>query len=60
LFHADGRTDEQTGRQTDMTKLIDAFRNFADAPKNVQRTAYRHPPGQTIFESAVLCQCADI
>jgi len=26
LFHADGRTD--------LTKLIDAFRNFANAPKN--------------------------
>jgi hypothetical protein len=31
LFHADGRTD----RQTDMTKLIVAFRNFVNAPKNV-------------------------
>jgi hypothetical protein len=30
LFHADGRTDGQT----DMTKLIVAFRNFANAPKN--------------------------
>ena len=29
LFHADG--------QTDMTKLIDAFRNFANAPKNIRR-----------------------
>jgi hypothetical protein len=28
-FHPDGRTD----RQTDMTKLIDAFRNFVNAPK---------------------------
>jgi len=28
LFHADGRTD----RQTDMTKLIVVFRNFAKAP----------------------------
>jgi hypothetical protein len=27
LFHADGRTD----RQTDMTNLIVAFRNFANA-----------------------------
>jgi len=31
LFHADGRTD----RRTDMTKLIVAFRNFANAPKAV-------------------------
>jgi len=29
--HEDGRTD----RQTDMTKLIVAFRNFANAPKKV-------------------------
>jgi len=27
LFHADG--------QTDMTKLIDVFRNFANRPKNI-------------------------
>ena len=32
LFHADGRT--QIGGRTDMTKLIVAFRNFANAPKN--------------------------
>ena len=31
LFHAGGRTD---GR-TDMTKSIVAFRNFANAPKNI-------------------------
>ena len=29
-FHADGRT----GGDTDMTKLIVAFRNFANAPKS--------------------------
>jgi len=29
-FYADGRTDGET----DMTKLIVAFRNFAIAPKN--------------------------
>jgi hypothetical protein len=29
----DGRTDGRTGRQTDMTKLMVAFRNFANAPK---------------------------
>jgi hypothetical protein len=49
LFHTDGRTDgrteerigqacrhagRQAGRQADMTKLIVAFRNFANAPKN--------------------------
>jgi hypothetical protein len=31
LFHADGRTDK-----TDMMKLIVAFRNFANAPKNAK------------------------
>jgi len=30
LFHAEGRTDGHR----DMTKLIVAFRNFANAPKN--------------------------
>jgi len=30
VFYEDGRTD----RQTDMTKLIVAFRSFANAPKN--------------------------
>ena len=40
LFHADGHThthtqgDGRTDRQTYMTKLIAAFRNFANAPKN--------------------------
>ena len=31
LFHAEGRTDWQT----DMTKLIFPFRNFANAPKKM-------------------------
>jgi hypothetical protein len=30
LFHADGRTD----RQTDMTELTVAFRNYAKVPKD--------------------------
>jgi len=29
-FHAEGRAD----RQTDMTKLVVTFHNFANAPKN--------------------------
>ena len=34
MFHADGRTERQRAdRQTDMTKLIVAFRNFANATK---------------------------
>lgn len=32
LFHADGELD----RQTDIMKLIFAFRNFANAPKKTQ------------------------
>ena len=32
MFHSDGRTDGQT----EMTKLIVAFRNFANAPKHVR------------------------
>jgi len=35
LFHVDGRTDEQT----DITKLIVAFRNFANAPQNIYATS---------------------
>ena len=34
LLHPDGRTDERTDRPTDMAKLTDAFRKFANAPKN--------------------------
>jgi len=33
LFNADGRTDGRRGTRTDITKLIVAFRNFANAPK---------------------------
>jgi len=34
LFHTDRRTDGRTDKETDMTKLIVAFRNFAKAPRN--------------------------
>jgi len=39
VVHADGRTDtqRQRERQTDSTKLIVTFRNFANAPKMVGR-----------------------
>jgi hypothetical protein len=33
LLHAEGRSDGQT----DMTKLVVAFRNFVNAPKNEQK-----------------------
>ena len=34
LFHADGQTERQTDKQTDMTNLIVAFRHFANWLKN--------------------------
>jgi len=36
LFHAEGRTNIQREKQTDMTKLTVPFRNFAKAPKTDQ------------------------
>jgi hypothetical protein len=38
FFHADGRT----GRQTYMTKLIAAFRNFVNAPKKPAAATTAH------------------
>jgi hypothetical protein len=35
LFYVDRQTDGQRGRQTYMTKLIVAFRNFTNVPQNV-------------------------
>jgi hypothetical protein len=34
LFRAGGQTDGCTDGQTDMTKLLVSFRNFANAPEN--------------------------
>jgi len=34
FFHAVRRSDRETDRRTDMTQLIVALRNFANAPKN--------------------------
>ena len=34
LFHADGRTNGQADRQAYTAKLIVAFRNFENMPKN--------------------------
>ena len=50
LFHADGRTDRWTDKETDtdewtdVTKLTIAFRDFANAPKNVQEVLQRVRP----------------
>jgi hypothetical protein len=34
LFHVKEQPDGQADRQTDMTKLIVSFRNFANVPNN--------------------------
>jgi hypothetical protein len=42
LFHAEGRTDgRREERQTDMTKLMIVFRNFANALKNAVSSAQK-------------------
>jgi len=33
LFHVEGETGREADRQTDMTKLLDAFSTFTNAPK---------------------------
>jgi hypothetical protein len=40
VLRADRRRDRQTNRETDMTKLIVAFRSLANPPKNVELLAY--------------------
>jgi len=37
LFHADGWTDGQKDGQTDITKPVEAFRNFANGPKTQKK-----------------------
>jgi hypothetical protein len=39
LFHAVGRTDRHTDRRTDMTNLMGAFSQFANAPNKRKATA---------------------
>jgi len=39
------RTDEQTDGQMNMTKLIAAFRKFANVPKNVSYSCERNKTG---------------
>jgi hypothetical protein len=40
LFHADGRTDRHIDGRTDMMKLIGAFRDFVNMPKNIWEQNY--------------------
>jgi len=42
LFHADRRKEGRTDRQTDRTKLIVRFRNFANAPNECPSNIYLH------------------
>ena len=74
FFHADGQKDGETGGQTDartdMTKLIVAFRNFANSAKTVlcprdeqlvsEYQLLRRqniPPGAWMF---VCCECCQV
>ena len=47
LFHADGLTDGRTDRH--MTKLIAAFRTFANAPKSILTEQNHHYDYSEIF-----------
>jgi hypothetical protein len=38
LFRADGKAKSRAEEQTDVTKLMAAFRSLADAPKNIKFT----------------------
>jgi hypothetical protein len=40
MFHADGQVDRQTGRQTDMMKIIIAFCNFTNLLKHGTGTGF--------------------
>jgi hypothetical protein len=42
LFHSDGQRHIQTDGRTDMTKLVVAFRNFANAPNNADPTSQKN------------------
>jgi len=53
LFHADGRTH----RQTEMTKLIIAFRNFTNESKNPQHIAYM---ASALEDSLCLADCINL
>jgi len=50
LFHEGGRTD----RQTDMTKLMVTFRNFASVPKNaILRKVHRFIEACGIYKQSL-------
>jgi hypothetical protein len=41
FFHGDGETDRRAEIQTDITRQIVAFRNFANAPKKGEIRKYK-------------------
>ena len=43
LLHVDGQMDRQTGSQTDIRKLLAAFRNFANSPKRKVKMSISMP-----------------
>ena len=47
------RKDRQTDRQTDLTKLIVAFRNFAKAPKNEMHHSESIEIGTTKYHTQI-------
>jgi len=53
LSPTDGGTEGRTGRQTDMTKLIVTFRNFAKAPKMYELAS----PLVSICVCVCVCVC---
>jgi hypothetical protein len=53
LFHADGQTD----RQTDMTNLIVALHNFANAPKHLTQLPSKHCPSAHTHLLQRPCPC---
>jgi hypothetical protein len=54
LFHAGGRAGGRTKGQTEMTKLIVAFRNFANVPNHSTYTSAYYTTGIINFTSIKL------
>ena len=52
LFHADTQTNVRTDREKDMTKLTVAFRNSANAPKNLRITRNNAQRERTTTQSS--------